>query len=337
MSQKKYQVFISSTYADLKEERNAITRALYEMGCIPVGMEAFPASDEEQFEFIKRIIDETDYYILILGGRYGSIAPDGKGYTEKEYAYAREKGLPVLAFVHSDPNSLDKERTDLNDSQRAEKFFRFRNDVTANRMVKMWTEPMELPSFAVLALNRAMTSQPQTGWVRGTTVDIEAALSRIVELQSQLQDAQRIIGEFENQNHTPQNIAGLEHVLPVTVETFYRNHQSSVISGGDMTAKISLETLFGRLAPNMIEPLNQAQASNMMALTATDGQRSSNHVEYKFELERETLNTIRIQFEALKLISVGRLKTQGGSLANFWQLTERGTVEMQRLRVIKLE
>lgn len=335
MSQKKYQVFISSTYADLIEERSAITRALYEMSCIPVGMEAFPAADEEQFEFIKRMIDETDYYILVLGGRYGSLAPDGIGYTEKEYLYARDKGIPVLAFVHQDPSSLDETKTDLKDAEKAEKFFRFRNEVTSRRMVKMWHNSMELASFVVLALNGAMTRQPQTGWVRGAAVDSDAALSKIIHLQSQLDQAHETIKEFEQLNSVSDDVAGLSHKIKVEVETWWRNHQSSVLQGPEKTAEVSFEELFGGLSPNMIEPLNQQQASNIMALLATEGGRSSNHVEHKFELARESLNTIRVQFEALGLISVGRLKTQAGPLANFWQLTEKGLREMRRLRVIK--
>ena len=49
---KRYQVFVSSTYADLKEERQHVIQALMEMDCIPSGMEVFPAADEEQWDFI---------------------------------------------------------------------------------------------------------------------------------------------------------------------------------------------------------------------------------------------------------------------------------------------
>ncbi|MCR9883896.1 DUF4062 domain-containing protein, partial [Vibrio alginolyticus] len=74
--EKRYQVFVSSTFADLQEERQQVIQALMEMDCIPAGMELFPATDEEQWEFIKRIIDDCDYYLLIIGGRYGSVSSD---------------------------------------------------------------------------------------------------------------------------------------------------------------------------------------------------------------------------------------------------------------------
>lgn len=96
---KKYQVFISSTFEDLKEERGKVIETLLNKNCIPVGMEYFPAANDEQMTIIKHLIDECDYYILILGGRYGSIDPiTNKSYTQLEYEYAVERGVPISAF-----------------------------------------------------------------------------------------------------------------------------------------------------------------------------------------------------------------------------------------------
>jgi hypothetical protein len=100
MSDKRYQVFVSSTYADLKDERGKVIQTLMEMDCIPAGMELFPAMDEETFDFIKTVIDDCDYYLLIIANRYGSSAPDGISYTEKEYDYAVSKGIKVVALIH---------------------------------------------------------------------------------------------------------------------------------------------------------------------------------------------------------------------------------------------
>jgi len=80
---RRYQIFVSSTQTDLKGEREAVINALTKIGYIAVGMEQFPATDEEQMEFIKPVIDESDYYIVIIRGRYGSLASDGLSYTEK--------------------------------------------------------------------------------------------------------------------------------------------------------------------------------------------------------------------------------------------------------------
>ena len=112
MDSTKYQVFISSTYKDLEEERESIIKAVLEMYHIPIGMEMFSAEDEEQWEIIRRTIEVSDYYVLILGLRYGSKTSDGISFTQKEYEYALEKKIPVLAFIMSDDVSLPKSRRD---------------------------------------------------------------------------------------------------------------------------------------------------------------------------------------------------------------------------------
>src|SRR5688572_20461368 len=94
----KYQIFVSSTHEDLKEERDAVIKAILEMGHIPVGMEMFSAADEEQWKLIARHIQESDYYVVIAAHRYGSTT-EGVSYTEKEYDFAVSQGVPTLGFV----------------------------------------------------------------------------------------------------------------------------------------------------------------------------------------------------------------------------------------------
>lgn len=64
---KKLQVFVSSTYEDLKEERQAAVEAILSAGHIPAGMELFAAGDQSQMAVIRRWIDESDVFLLILG------------------------------------------------------------------------------------------------------------------------------------------------------------------------------------------------------------------------------------------------------------------------------
>lgn len=112
---KRFQVFISSTYIDLHLERQELIRALLELDCIPAGMELFPASDDDAWTLIKRVIDESDYYLVVSAGRYGSVHPDtGISYTEMEYDYAVKAGKPVIGFLKANPESIpvDKVYTD---------------------------------------------------------------------------------------------------------------------------------------------------------------------------------------------------------------------------------
>ena len=116
---KRYQVFISSTYADLQEERQEVIQARLELDCIPAGMELFPAASEDQRTLIKKVIDDSDFYMVIIAGRYGSLGPDGLSYTEMEYRYALDSGKPIIGFVHRSLGDLAASRSESTDEGKA--------------------------------------------------------------------------------------------------------------------------------------------------------------------------------------------------------------------------
>lgn len=173
--QKKYQVFVSSTYEDLIEERKEVTQALLECGCIPTGMELFPASSKKQWEIIKRVIDDCDYYLLVLAGRYGSYGKDddGKqvGYTEMEYDYALKTGKPIIVFIHNDINSIPLckcEQTKKGQSR----LNKFRKKVSDVRMVQYWTNKDNLKSAVLQSVPAMVQASPTKGWIRaGDIID----------------------------------------------------------------------------------------------------------------------------------------------------------------------
>lgn len=112
MQKRKMQVFVSSTFTDLVTERQAAVAAILKAGHIPAGMELFTAGDKSQLETIKRWIDESDVYMLILGGRYGSLEPiTGISYTELEYDYAAQQGKPLFAVVINEQALEEKVRS----------------------------------------------------------------------------------------------------------------------------------------------------------------------------------------------------------------------------------
>ena len=97
---KKLQVFVSSTWTDMILERQAAVEAILEAGHIPAGMELFSADNKKQFEVIKKWIRDSDVFILILGGRYGSRENgSGKSYIQREYEYAKRIGKKPIAII----------------------------------------------------------------------------------------------------------------------------------------------------------------------------------------------------------------------------------------------
>ena len=116
---KRYQVFVSSTYIDLIPERSEVMQALLELKCMPAGMELFPAANETQWSWIKKVIEESDYYVVIVAGRYGTISKDtGQSYTEMEYRYSLEVGKPVIGFLHEDISKVQSKFVEQSASAR---------------------------------------------------------------------------------------------------------------------------------------------------------------------------------------------------------------------------
>lgn len=165
---KKYQVFVSSTYSDLKEERAAVMQCLLEMNCIPVGMEQFPASNMKQMDYIRMMLNDCDYYVLILAGRYGSLDSDGVGFTEKEYDYAIEQHIPIMSFVIDDVGKLVSSKCESTDLGR-EKLTSFRAKVCAGKLVKFYSDIGSLKAAVAVSLNRCIQDFPAVGWIRGNT------------------------------------------------------------------------------------------------------------------------------------------------------------------------
>lgn len=175
---KKYTVFISSTFEDLKEERAAVSDTVVRLGDFPVQMESFPAADEDQMTFIKSLIDRCDYYVLIIAGRYGSLDDDGKSYTEKEYDYAVSQGVPVLALIHADPGSLTVSKSE--DTEMGQKkLAAFKDKVQSSRLRASWTDKKDLQLGVREALEHAKATQDRIGWVRADKVASEDILQQL--------------------------------------------------------------------------------------------------------------------------------------------------------------
>lgn len=182
---KRYQVFLSSTYVDLKEEREEILRILLKLNCFPAGMELFPAIDEKQFDYIKKEIDNSDYYLLIIGGRYGSLTSEGISYTEKEFLYALEKKIPIIAFIHEDINNIPLGKVDVDENIR-KKLEKFKKKVETNRLVKYWADSTTLYREVSITLARVIHECPRIGWVRGDEESLIVDDEKIICLQREI-------------------------------------------------------------------------------------------------------------------------------------------------------
>jgi sugar-specific transcriptional regulator TrmB len=197
ISQVRYQVFVSSTYEDLREERQQTTQAILEAGYFPSGMELFPASDDTQWELIKRVIEESDYYVVIVGGRYGSLGPEGISYTEMEYDYAVKRDVPVLGFVRENIGDIPLNNTEQTEKGR-KKLEVFREKVMS-RTCRKYSTPAELGMAVMKSLMTESRIRPRTGWIRADEARSEEDIQRERELRDALNEAEKLIKELERE------------------------------------------------------------------------------------------------------------------------------------------
>lgn len=198
MNKKKYQIFISSTYTDLIEARSKIIENILCLNHFPIGMEMFSADDDEQWETIKETINQSDYYIIIIGHRYGSLITDGSiSYTEKEYDYALSLGLPILVFIR-DRNAAIKPSEQEHEPKIVAKLEAFINKAKKNKMCDFWTNIDELGTKIVIALSKIFTKKPGIGWVRADNMISPEVATEISKLSQENRSLRGELSELKS-------------------------------------------------------------------------------------------------------------------------------------------
>lgn len=325
---KRYQVFVSSTYADLKEERQKVIQTLMEMDCIPSGMEIFPAADEEQLEFIKKIIDDCDYYILIIGGRYGSTNPKGVSYTEKEYDYAVEKGIKVIALLHENPDLIPAGKTEKNEEMTA-RLNTFRDKVKEGRIVKFWNEAKDLPGIVALSLTKTIKTHPAVGWVRANLVGKPELLNELNELRKENEVLQLAQKSLKTDNGPKiKNLAGLDEIFKI--EGDYKGRRSGITKRWEMD--LSWREIYYLISPSLLSTLSDYGVQSVLekAILSKQGYDT-----LTVDIDDQIFQTIKIQFMTLSLVNINYLKTTAGDMLLFWSFTKKGKDLMMEIRSVK--
>lgn len=319
---KKYQVFVSSTFEDLQEERKKVMEALLQMNCFPVGMEYFNASDESQWDVIKSLIDECDYYVLIVAGRYGSIEEStGKSYTQKEYEYALSINIPTIAFLYKDDSSLPRAKTEI-DPMICSKLELFKNDVKKH-LCKFWESSDQLASQVVLSLNSLIHTKPRTGWVKGDMTVSSEASAEILKLRNEIDDLNKKLQEVEIRQ-------------PVGTEDLSQGDDEIILSfftnlGDSEEERISWNDLLSLLGPHMLVESSEEDLKNAL----------DEHFRFYIGYNRtwliveEDFRRVIVQMLALGLIQEST-RTHSTSDKNiYWALTPWGRNLLLRLKAIR--
>ena len=345
--QKKYQVFVSSTYEDLREERQHVIQALLELDCIPSGMELFPAADDDQWTLIKEVIDECDYYILIVGGRYGSTDNKGMSYTEKEYRYAMESGKPIIAFLHKDPSSLSVKKSEKTDEGKA-RLEEFR-ELASKKLCKHWKSAEELGSVVSRSLVKLQRRQPGIGWIRGDIKTDAEAGAQVLKLSAEIE---RLKSELEKSStEAPSGTESLAQgnddlLLSFTVnvreQMYYMHYTLSFVTN------LTWNEIFAAISPELINEATDYKISmtlnELIEKTEFDRVREDDKFQsysepeiLDFQIEPDDFRTIIVQLRALGLIEMSLKNRSVKDTSTYWKLTRYGDFVMNKLRAIPRE
>jgi Domain of unknown function (DUF4062) len=332
---KRYQVFISSTYADLKDERQRVIQALMEMDCIPAGMELFPAADDDQWKFIQRVIDDCDYYILIIGGRYGSISESGISYTEMEFDYAIRIGLNVLAFIHENPGGITSDKSELQPELR-EKLNSFRDRVKTGRLVKFWRSADQLPGMVALSLLKTIKVYPSIAWVRGNTVNNPELLNDLNEIRKENERLQGELTQYKSQLAPDDlNLASLDDKFKLKLT--YRLDAHNSMRSDLVTTNITCTWLeiFAAIGPSLVEHPANGRVNTILAKSLYYKHNKTVEIPRHISIFESDFETIRVQLETHGLITLKYTQSVSGGMGLFWYATERGKKEIAKLRTIQ--
>ena len=323
---KRYQVFVSSTFTDLKEERKAIIQNLLEAKYIPAGMEMFSASNDEQFSYIKKILDTCDYYVLVISGRYGTVnSTTGLSYTEQEYDYAVQQGIPVLAFLHEYPDSLPPERKE---NINTDKFNEFRNKVKEGRLCKMWATIDGLVAGIIISLTKEISNYPRPGWNRGGEYDNSELLTQLNHLRLEKEDLERKVLALQEQiDQAKPEIQNLARCDEYYIVKGTRYHYEDLVKA---SAKLTWDMIFSAVGPYLVTPVDfDTFTSNLL-----EGINSAYDCDIAY-INEDSVQTIKLQLEALKLINVSTSQTETNGLQETIQLSSKGKSYLMQIKTIK--
>lgn len=330
----RYQVFVSSTFRDLEAERREVIQALLELDCIPAAMEMFPASNADQWTLIKGVIDNSDYFIVIVGGRYGSVDENGVSYTEKEYDYALEIGKPILGFVHEDIEDLKKRNIEPTEAGLA-KLASFRAKVEM-KMCKKWSTPQELGGAVSRSLIQLMRSEPGVGYVRGSEALTKERLQEIDDLRKRLAEYDALMRSSEDE--APKGAEGLAHGTEhFTISASVGNS----INSFDVEIEYTWDEIFRLLGPLLMDESSEANLSKYLGrdILASLDDDVFNHtvVSRTYALASvhgDDFQQIKIQLFSLGLIEQSVKKRAVSDKGSYWQLTPYGQRALMKLRAL---
>lgn len=345
--EKRYQIFISSTFVDLQEERQGVLKAVLELDHMPAGMELFPATDDTAWRLICDVIDASDYYALIIGGRYGSLDASGLSYTEKEYDHAVATRKPVIPLLHENPEALPRSKTE-GEAGAWERLKKFRSKVESKHTCVYWKNGDDLRAKIIVGLTAAIKRHPAVGWIRADKVPSDATLAEVLNLRNRIAELEAEATTLKEE--PPSGVESLSQgdekfLVQLSFVARFGRFPDTVEESFEGSVKLSWNAIFAAVAPSMINesPDAQLRQSFRQYFQREALREFAPMKKFKagrlgdFKFRTEDIDTCLIQFRALGLIRENERKRSVKDTGTYWSLTPYGNKLMVQLRAIRKE
>ena len=263
----------------------------------------------------------------------------GISYTEKEYDYAVELGIPVMGFVPAQPDEIPVGKTDRSDAA-AKKLAEFRKKVQS-RMTKDWKNAEDLGSKVTRGLIHLIKNNPRPGWVRGDQAMTPETRAEIAELNAKIAQFEKkdIEGSVSTSAQMEVSFAhGHEKVELFLKHKGYADYARRE-EDGDLT--YTWDEIVEVLGPTMIdeapEPaLRETFNKHMLLDIQSDAENgwTTGWGSEAAEISDRSWGAIIVQLRALRLITTGTKKRTVSDKAVYWKLTQAGDEYLVSLRAV---
>lgn len=324
--EKRYLVFVSSTYTDLKEERQEVISALLRKNCFPVAMEYFPAMNRKSVDYIKEAIDQCDFCIFIVAGRYGSSQDEnGVSMTEIEFDYAMKQKKPVNIYLY-EGSPLPSNKIEETD-QGKEKFKKFIEKMKRTEYAyDTWSNKDRLASNVKDGIDELKRNNEGVGWIRADESNNIKAVE-ILNLRNKIEALQRELEDWRSPtNHSDLSQGEDLFNLEFTYENSPRNGLGTRAVQSESSLNLSWNGIFKQIGPFMRFACDESSLLRSLSILV---QKKTNHTTCGVIFS--SLDTILNQFEMLGFISPSQ------SAHYSWELTASGAKYLSDLLAVRRE
>lgn len=310
---KKYLVYVCSNYQGLEQERLELCKMIAKLGAIPVSVPYDPEGSPYDWMIVKQLIDDSDYFVCLLGDHYGPLSNTGISYVHKEVVYAQSKNKPMVSFLK---NSMGNLKLSAAERQHLEGFKR----LLIQSAYKYWHLQDELTTHVRNSIGYLFTSKVQTGWHKKGE-GVSSAGNKPAEKAVVKANAREFLAK--SRQSVP---------LRFSAKVFVRGNFSII----ERQIPVKLDDLFLAMAPQLVHPVGEDRMKNALEDYIADHHKAlfsdgvdSAHAVADIKLLVSQFQQVKVQIRALGLI-------EEAGAAGTWRLTSLGDQRMNTLLVSQI-